>query len=386
MVRALCIVGCGISLLLRVYWDEHTSPRDRTGAIVSLGGNRVSLTFHPKPENVQSEPFALPDDVPRLVELGKISTGEAFRMLAAGDQNRGQAANPEKEIAGTARLAEAMQELDSLIGLDEVKHLVRELAAFVEIQRRRTRAGLAAEPLVLHMIFRGNPGTGKTTVARILGKVFKEMGVLQKGHLVEVERADLVGEYIGHTAQKTRDQVKRAIGGILFIDEAYSLARGGEKDFGKEAIDTLVKAMEDHKDDLILILAGYRDEMARFLRTNPGLKSRFPIHIDFPDYTCDELLRIGEVMLKHRQYKMSPDARTRLVELLTGIAADAELPQGNARFVRNLIEKAVRRQAVRLVAKPDCTREDLMTITRQDIDEAMQANHKASQKTWAASG
>jgi stage V sporulation protein K len=177
---------------------------------------------------------------------------------------------------------EIMMELNNLTGLHEVKKLIREIYAFVEIQKRRQKERLATEPLVLHMIFKGNPGTGKTTVARILGKLMKEVGVLPRGHLIEVERADLVGEFIGHTAQKTREQIKKALGGILFIDEAYSLARGGEKDFGKEAIDALVKGMEDHRDNLILILAGYQEEMDWFVEINPGMRSRFPVHISFP--------------------------------------------------------------------------------------------------------
>ncbi|MGB9804081.1 stage V sporulation protein K [Desulfofundulus sp.] len=261
---------------------------------------------------------------------------------------------------------EIMKELDSLVGLAGVKKLVTEIHAFVEIQRRRQKEKLVTEPQVLHMIFKGNPGTGKTTVARIIGRLFKEVGVLPKGHLVEVERADLVGEYIGHTAQKTREQIKRALGGILFIDEAYSLARGGEKDFGREAIDALVKGMEDHKDNLILILAGYRQEMEWFLESNPGLRSRFPIHITFPDYSTTELLAIADLMLKKRQYHLSPGARDEL-RLILEETRSLHVHSGNARLVRNIIERAIRQQAVRLVRRSRVTREELMTISRDDI-------------------
>lgn len=264
------------------------------------------------------------------------------------------------------RVAKILDELESYIGLVTVKRLIRELQAYVEIQKRRVREKLIAEPLVLHMIFRGNPGTGKTTVARIVGRLLKEMGVLQKGHVIECERADLVGEYIGHTAQKTREQLKKALGGVLFIDEAYSLARGGEKDFGKEAIDALVKSMEDNKDNLVLILAGYSDEMEWFLQTNPGLRSRFPIHIDFPDYTLDELIAIGNSMFKSRQYELtlggSEALRIHLRSLL-----NTHPYAGNARLVRNLVEKTVRKQAVRLYKKPSSSREELIQILPADI-------------------
>lgn len=264
------------------------------------------------------------------------------------------------------KVTEILSELNALIGLTTVKELVRELQAYVEIQRRRTREKLLAEPLVLHMIFRGNPGTGKTTVARLIGRLFKEMDVLQKGQIIECERADLVGEYIGHTAQKTREQVKKALGGVLFIDEAYSLARGGEKDFGKEAIDALVKAMEDHKNEFILILAGYCHEMDWFLQTNPGLRSRFPIYIDFPDYTLDELFAIGESMLKARQYEFSFETRGAFRFMLQGLL-NSHPYAGNARLVRNITEKAIRKQAVRLFQKPNSTREELMQILPMDL-------------------
>ncbi len=272
------------------------------------------------------------------------------------------------EIPAVSSLSESLLELDALVGLDEVKHLVRELRALVEIQRRRAAVGLANERLVLHMIFKGNPGTGKTTVARILGSILCSMGVLSDGHLVELERADLVGEYVGHTAQKTREQLRRAMGGILFIDEAYALARGGEKDFGKEAIDTLVKAMEDHKDQLIIILAGYRQEMQRFLQSNPGLRSRFPLHMVFEDFTLSELLKIADLMLIQRQYRLTQEARIRLKQLLT-LRLKQECIPGNARLVRNLIEKAIRVQAIRLVAQFQADRDDLIDITASDLGE-----------------
>lgn len=284
---------------------------------------------------------------------------------SSSELSRGRKAAHHSSENGT--MAEIIAELNALVGLSTVKRLIHEIQAYIEIQKRRTREKLVAEPLVLHMIFRGNPGTGKTTVARLIGRLFKEMDVLQKGHIIECERADLVGEYIGHTAQKTRDMVKKALGGILFIDEAYSLARGGEKDFGKEAIDALVKAMEDHKNDLILILAGYKHEMEWFLQTNPGLRSRFPIHIDFPDYSIEELLSIGDSMLKTRQYQFTSEARDVFRFMLQGVL-NSHPYAGNARLVRNMVEKAIRKQAVRLYAKPTSSREELMGILPCDLN------------------
>lgn len=183
--------------------------------------------------------YLWPKDVLAAVESGEIPPLQAFKMLREMDQYTGTVSHTDSGN-NQLRVEEILRELDNLIGLSEVKKLVREIYAFIEIQKYRQKERLVTEPLVLHMVFKGNPGTGKTTVARIIGKIFREMGVLSRGHIIEVERADLVGEYIGHTAQKTREQLKKAYGGILFIDEAYSLARGGEKDFGKEAIDCMV--------------------------------------------------------------------------------------------------------------------------------------------------
>ncbi|MDR3586133.1 MAG: AAA family ATPase [Desulfosporosinus sp.] len=285
-------------------------------------------------------------------------------LVGLGRARKNNAPSLEKD---KDKIMEILDELEALTGLVTVKRLIRDLQAFVEIQKRRAQEKLIAEPLVLHMIFRGNPGTGKTTVARLVGRLFKEMGVLQKGQVIECERADLVGEYIGHTAQKTREQLKKALGGVLFIDEAYSLARGGEKDFGKEAIDALVKTMEDNKDNLVLILAGYRQEMEWFLQTNPGLRSRFPIHIDFPDYTLDELLSIANLMFKTRQYELTLEAIEALRIQLHNLLISHPYA-GNARLVRNLVEKTVRKQAVRLFRKTSSSREELIQILPVDIN------------------
>ncbi|WP_328800055.1 AAA family ATPase [Paenibacillus sp. LX16] len=265
---------------------------------------------------------------------------------------------------------EIQKELDHLVGLDNIKDLVFEVYAFLQIAHMRTDAGLLSNAHVYHMIFKGNPGTGKTTVARIIAKMLQKMGVLSKGHLIEVERADLVGEYIGHTAQKTRDLVKKSLGGVLFIDEAYSLARGGEKDFGKEAIDTLVKSMEDQKNQFILILAGYSGEMDFFLRTNPGLPSRFPIQLDFPDYTVDQLIQISELMAKERDYILMPQSILKMKEHLLNERNDSLHAFSNARYVRNVIEKAIRHQAVRLLnqyrsGQPG--KQELMTLRPEDL-------------------
>jgi stage V sporulation protein K len=202
-------------------------------------------------------------------------------------------------------LKEIEDELGALVGMEEMKRMIKEIYAWIFVNKKREELGLKARKQALHMMFKGNPGTGKTTVARLIGKLFLKMNVLSKGHLIEAERADLVGEYIGHTAQKTRDLVKKAQGGILFIDEAYSLGRGGEKDFGKEAIDTLVKHMEDKQHEFILILAGYSREMDYFLTLNPGLHSRFPLVIDFPNYTIEQLMEIASRMLDEREYSYS---------------------------------------------------------------------------------
>lgn len=267
-----------------------------------------------------------------------------------------------------AALKEIEDEMNSLVGMEEMKKMVKEVYAWIYINKKREEQGLKAGKQALHMMFKGNPGTGKTTVARLLGKLFVQMNVLSKGHLIEAERADLVGEYIGHTAQKTRDLVKKAMGGILFIDEAYSLGRGGEKDFGKEAIDTLVKHMEDKQHDFILILAGYSREMDFFLSLNPGLHSRFPLVIDFPDYSTEQLMEIGYRMLEEKQYTLSHEAEKVMKDHLASVRTE-QSPKtfSNGRYVRNIIEKSIRAQAMRLLLQANYDRHELMTIRSNDL-------------------
>lgn len=265
------------------------------------------------------------------------------------------------------QLRRLQEQLDALIGLQSVKKVIQEIQAYALIQKYRSMVHLTCEPMALHTIFTGNPGTGKTTVARIFSQMLKELGILQKGHTVEVERADLVAQYIGQTAQKTREVLKQAAGGLLFIDEAYSLARGGERDFGKEAIDTLVKAMEDQRDSLVVILAGYPRPMEAFLATNPGLRSRFPVTITFPDYSDIELYKIALGMFEQREYTLTSHAQQELIREIRRLRHGDQASFGNARAVRNLVEQVIRRQAVRLAKKQSLTKDELTVITPIDF-------------------
>ncbi len=271
------------------------------------------------------------------------------------------------EVSQRQKLRQLQAELDSLVGLQSVKKVIGEIQAFALIQRYRETVQLTCEPMVLHTIFTGNPGTGKTTIARLFSQMLKEIGILQKGHTVEVERADLVAQYIGQTAQKTREVLKQAQGGLLFIDEAYSLARGGERDFGKESIDTLVRAMEDQRDSLVVILAGYPGPMVNFLEANPGLRSRFPVIVDFPDYSDIELYKIALGMVGKREYTLTSHAQQELIREIRRLRNGDPETFGNARAVRNLVEQLIRRQAVRLVRKQELTKGELSLITAADF-------------------
>lgn len=245
-------------------------------------------------------------------------------------------------------LEDILEELHRLIGLASVKSFVYELMQTVKLQKQRQALGGKTTQMALHMVFTGNPGTGKTTVARLISKIFKAMGLLPQGQLVEVARQDLVGEYVGSTAPKTEAKIQEALGGVLFVDEAYTLARNKHDSFGLEAIDTLVKGMEDHRDHLVVILAGYTNEMDTFLKSNPGLRSRFPFIVEFPDYSPKEMLEILLATAKQRDYLIDRTAHEGLIELLAAKQIPGRNDSGNGRLVRNLFEEAVRKQSVRL--------------------------------------
>ena len=285
--------------------------------------------------------------------LLSVKGGEPFDLLALLPQ----------QYRGDVDAVEA--ELDEIVGLAEVKNYVRDIAKNVQAQQRRKAQGLKVAEVNMHMIFTGNPGTGKTTIARILAKYLKAIGALRGGQLVEVTRADLVGRYVGHTAPLTNTVIQSALGGVLFIDEAYSLYRGGEDSFGLEAIDTLVKGIEDNRGDLVVILAGYTKEMQLFLSANSGLASRFPNQIEFPDYTGEELYRITLSIAKSKGYNLDESCRDVLIQWYDEQQAADAATNGNGRMARNVLEKAILNQARRLVADADA---DLALLLPGDFE------------------
>ena len=260
---------------------------------------------------------------------------------------------------------EIRKEMDDIVGLAKVKEYIFGLEEYYKVQKRRSEEGLKVSELSKHMIFTGNPGTGKTTIARIISKYLKSIGVLTGGQLVEVSRADLVGRYVGHTAPLTNKVISSAIGGVLFIDEAYSLYRGRDDSFGLEAIDTLVKGIEDNRDNLIVILAGYSKEMEQFLTANSGLKSRFPNVIHFPDYTGEELLLIAKSIARSKGYTIDEGADNGLLTYFNAVQAVRAADAGNGRLARNKIEEAILNQSRRLVAEPEA---ELSVLLSQDFD------------------
>ena len=273
------------------------------------------------------------------------------------------------------------QELDELIGLGSVKQEVRSLANFVKLQKQREAQGLKTAKVSYHLVFYGSPGTGKPTVARIVGRIYKDLGVLKKGHTVETDRAGLCGEYVGKTGPKTDTVISKALDGVLFIDEAYSLVPegGAGNDYGQEAISTILKRMEDYRDRLVVIVAGYKDEMQRFIDSNPGLQSRFNRYIDFPDYSGTELVDIFKMYMKKNQYTLAPDAEEYLKEQFEYVVAHKDRNFGNARFARNVFEKSIQQQANRLAGQSNLDKSRLTELTVEDLQGGFASRNNIGQ-------
>ena len=270
-----------------------------------------------------------------------------------------------EEIA--ADLTAARHELDELVGLTAIKSQITALTDLLAVQARRKAEGLRIPEVSLHLVFTGPPGTGKTTVARLIGRIYRGLGLLKSGHLVEVDRAGLVAGYVGQTAQKVDEVVTKALDGVLFVDEAYALAQGGESDFGPEALAALLKRMEDHRDRLAVVLAGYDEPMQKLLSSNPGLRSRFPTVLAFTTYSADELAEIFRSTAAKYDYRLTPEADAAMVEVVADMRAHAGPDFGNARAMRNLFEDAIAAHATRVVNEADA---DLSLLDADDIRSA----------------
>jgi Cdc6-like AAA superfamily ATPase len=358
-------------------WIERPSPLFETLlAADAKHGTMTSKTYYERAMDIAHEVCATDAHTSHL-ELAALETLRS--TLLAGLKRLPAASNAAPPVADAASqpaaalppprpLEELFAELDALTGLTPVKTEIKLVADLIAVQKLREERGLKAAKTNRHLVFTGNPGTGKTTVARLLAEIYRTLGVVSKGHLVETDRAGMVAGYVGQTATKVDERVKESLGGVLLVDEAYSLARGDGRDFGQEAIDALVKRMEDHRDDLVVIVAGYPAEMALFIDSNPGLRSRFSKTIHFPDYTDDELVAIFRTMADASAYRPDDGAiaavRSRLAE------TDRGQGFGNARMIRNLFESAIAAHASRVIDIPDVTDEQLTTLTEADVRTA----------------
>ena len=333
----------------------------------------------PTPKSPTSDPSKKPENAPQIVDRTGKTPAPVAEAKPADAQEAAEEETPPENIE------DLKKELDELIGLKGVKREVNNLINTVTIYKLRRENGLKTVDMSLHMVFSGNPGTGKTMIARLMSRIYKSLGMLQKGHLVEVDRSGLVAGYVGQTATKTSAVIEKALGGVLFIDEAYALNGKTENDFGQEAIDTLLKAMEDHREDLVVIVAGYDGLMDEFIHSNPGLESRFNRYMHFDDYTTEEMMGILDLQLKKGQYQLTEQARRDVADYIAA-ANTSSISFGNGRGVRNIFERLLVAQANRLAQAENVTKEDLMTLTEDDVaaargsDEKILAAEKAQQE------
>ncbi len=285
-----------------------------------------------------------------------------------GDEDRSEGDGKEQVVMKDALEGDPYKELDELIGLKSVKQEVHTLANFVKVQKMRADKGLKTPKLSYHIVFTGSPGTGKTTVARIVARIYKDLGILKKGHLVETDRSGMIGQYVGQTAPRVNAICDSALNGVLFIDEAYALTQSENgNDYGAEAVATLLKRMEDDRDKLVVIVAGYSNEMKKFINSNPGLESRFNRYIHFPDYTADELYQIFRMYMDKNEYTITKEAATYLQQRLEYVVQHKDRNFGNARYVRNVFEKVIQVQANRLTTTSKVSDRDLTEITLNDV-------------------
>ena len=344
--------------LLRRAMDQGDRIREMLGHLPGSPGTQAPAPGGETPGTVPGQ-----HGIPHDPLTGGAAVGEGADVQTQEDP-AGTPEPPEEEPEDERSVEELLAELDALVGLEAVKAEIHRQVAVLKMDARRQEAGLKVVTLTRHLVFVGNPGTGKTTVARLVGGIYRALGLLSKGQLVEVDRSELVAGYLGQTAAKTSEVVASALGGVLFIDEAYSL--NGDQ-YGKESIDTLVKEMEDHRDDLVVIVAGYPDPMAEFVASNPGLESRFRTIIEFDDYSDEELVAIQKLLAGGMDYDIDPDAAQRFEEIL---AATPRGPSfGNGRFSRNMLEAAIGRHAWRLRDEPDVEIEELRTLRREDFED-----------------
>ncbi len=313
-------------------------------------------------------------EIDRMMDEAKKANAQLMRELGVKDEAALGAGAPKTEAEKSPErpnLEELLRELDALVGLDSIKKNVRSLINLAKVRKLREEQGLPTPAMSLHLVFMGNPGTGKTTVARLIAQLYYAIGVLSKGQLVEVDRSGLVAGFVGQTAIKTDGVIKKAIGGVLFIDEAYALtAKGGENDFGGEAIETILKAMEDNRKDLVVIVAGYEELMERFIDSNPGLQSRFNRYFVFEDYTGEQLYDICLSMCKKNRYQLTVEAQEFLRRYLQTLYETREENFGNARDVRNLFENVISVHADRVAQLPETSTRDLTLVAKADVEKA----------------